>query len=179
MEKNAQNQKKVKKKRSKKKKATMVNIVLTAIILFLGIIQRREKPVAIFCVLTGFFNVVGRAIPDDQGLVYYLGAAINDLIIILIISKLDHISELAIKLQGVCEIFIAVNFIGWVLFMLYVDPVYYNLLSAMIYIYTINLILKGSGDVGAISMDFGRSSFSSRNRSSNHSVRSNKEKQTN
>jgi len=110
---------------------------------------------SVFCFAVLSFNIAGHYIPNEYGQLYYLLAAIVDLSLIIILSKMSAITSLITKIQQVCKAFIAVNFIGWALFMLYYEPILYEIMCGVLYAYLLTLTLasKERGDVGYFTMD--------------------------
>ena len=127
----------------------LINVIISYFLIGLCLL-RRQKAVFVFCLLTCAFNIAGYYLPDGRGLAYYLGAAVNDLLIIFMINNLKFISRLAIHIQTICKVFIFVNFFSWILWMLYVPVLYFNWVPTVLYAYAIILILidKGADNVG-------------------------------
>lgn len=149
-------------KRSLCRKRKMINYVLIAALVVLCAVIA-YKPATVFCLITFLCSVVGYYVPDSQGQLYYIGAAISDLMIALLIGKEAIISRLTLKLQRVCAYFIVLNFFGWSLWMLYLPPTAYNWLSTALYLYTITTIVtqKGISCVGNNKLASWLSGFSS------------------
>jgi hypothetical protein len=116
----------------------LVLIFLISMVALVGLKERESVNIYIFCLFSLMFNVIGDRIPAEYGSFYYIGAAATDLSIIYILSKLFRISQITIKIQQVCKLFITVNFIGWIMFMMYESPIYYNALCTILYLYTLS-----------------------------------------
>ena len=101
-----------------------------------------------------FFGFIGALIPDNYGYFYYLFAAATDLAIIYALSLLTSPTKLIAKLQNACIVFVALNAYGWVVYMLYITPISYNLLCLTTYIWVYFTILTGEDNhvVGNTSM---------------------------
>lgn len=129
-----------------------LNVGLIFVMVFICIFKR-DTATNIFVILTGAYSVPAWFIPESQGLVYYLGAAVTDLLIIFMINYLKLTSSIAIKLQRISKLFIAVNFIGWVFWMLYTKPFIYNSLSSILYLSAIFFILTNRNSKNADDSD--------------------------
>ena len=156
-------------------------ILLITIAALVGLKERDAVNIYIFCLFTLVFNTADGYIPAAYGAISYLGAALNDLLIIYVLSKLIHISELTLKIQRICKLFITVNFAGWIMYMLYEPPIYYNVLTTILYLYTLySTTITGVKNVlGDSAMDGWPSRIFSHTRSSYHTTKANKEEARN
>ena len=130
----------------------MINTLLPAACVGLCL-YNRDPSVLIFASVTFIFCLIGKAIPDSQGFSYYFLAAFSDLIVIAWVSRLKNISDTAIYLQRVCIGFLVVNFIGWVLYMLYVSPRTYNDMSSILFLFATLFILRKNGGGPGVRID--------------------------
>jgi hypothetical protein len=108
--------------------------------------------VQVFAVLCALFQILSDNLGDSSGFIYYLFAAIIDLLIIIVISKPVKITETIIDLQNIALWFIYANTIGWVIYELYYPPLIYDSLCLALFISALVVaIRKGGGeDVGRI-----------------------------
>lgn len=107
--------------------------------------EKNQLAVYVLCFLTVVFNIVADQIPASQMTYYYLGAGMNDVLIIYILSRFRRTTKLIDLMQRICIGFIAVNFIGWVLYMLYVSYTEFILMYTVIYLGLLLTILS-NGD---------------------------------
>jgi len=115
-----------------------VFLILTMVIVSIAFLKERQSiNIYIFCLFCLIFNTADKYIIEPYGAFGYIGAALTDLLIIYILSRLIHISEITLKIQRVCKMFITVNFIGWILYMLYEPAIYYKVLCTALYFYTL------------------------------------------
>jgi len=153
---------------------------LTVIALF-ALKERDAVNIYIFCLFTLIFNVADRYVPDDYVAITYIAAAFNDLIIIFALSRLPYISDFTLKIQRICKLFITVNFAGWIMFMLYVPPIYYNVLTTALYLYALCSTTRiGVKNVMGIDpMDWRPYRIFSHTRSSNYTQKANQKEARN
>ena len=158
-----------------------VLIFLITLAALVGLKEREAVNIYIFCLFTLVYNSADGYIPHDYGSVSYIGAALNDLLIIYVLSKLIHISEVTLKIQRICKLFITVNFCGWIMYMLYEPPIYYNVLCTALYLYTLYSTTKiGVRNVlGNHSMDWRLSRIFSHTHSSSHTTKANQKEARN
>ena len=157
-------------------------LILTMIIVSMFFLEDRQSiNVYIFCLFCLIFNAVDKYIPEPYGGLAYIFAALTDLLIIYILSRLSHVSEVTLKIQRICKMFITVNFIGWILYMLYEPPIFYKALCTSLYFYgLITTTISGVKNVFRnSSMDWRVFSIFSHTRSSYHTEKANKEEARN
>lgn len=122
-----------------------ITTLLMSLVLFVLYIISKDEEVEIFCILTSIFNLIVHFVPDEYGTFAYIGAAFNDLLIILLINRLDKKSFLWEALQWISLVFICVNCFGWKLWLNYEDPDKYSELANYLYVIALSLILyKGN-----------------------------------
>ncbi len=101
--------------------------VLAIAIGILAVLQKTDErfyAATIFSALTLAHMVLFSA--TDSGHAYYIGAAFLDVAIMSFIARIDKIVSLTITLHRICLVEIIVNAIGWVMWMKYADPYWYN-----------------------------------------------------
>jgi len=76
------------------------------------------------------------------GLEYYASAAEFDACIIFVTANMAHPCRLIKDIQRVCAISIALNVVGWVMYMLYVPPALYDFSFTLLYLWTIIILLR-------------------------------------
>lgn len=79
---------------------------------------------------------------DLDGFLYYGSAALFDLAIIIIFSKMESLSYMVIRLQKVCIVSMFVNIIGWMMWYMYYPPDIYNISFMFLYLWTIAILLE-------------------------------------
>lgn len=79
---------------------------------------------------------------DLDGFAYYGSAAMFDLALITILSKMNPITDIVIKLQRISLVSIGVNMLGWVMWYLYLSPVIYNVSFIFIYLWVTAVLLQ-------------------------------------
>ncbi len=89
-----------------------------------------------------------------DGLQYYGSAALFDLVIIILTSGINPVPKMVIDLHRICMVSIIANLVGWVLWFLYVPPLFYDASFAAICAWTlIPLINRIGSDVGGFTLD--------------------------
>lgn len=89
-----------------------------------------------------------------DGLQYYGSAALFDLAIIILTSGINPVPKMVINLHRICIVSIIANLVGWVLWFLYVPPLFYDASFVLIYVWTlITLIHRNRSDVGGYTLD--------------------------
>lgn len=113
--------------------------------------KERRAVAGVFCCATLCHELF---LSDIDGFLYYGSAALFDLAIISILSKMHIISGIALKLQRICVVSIIVNFFGWACWYNYFSPVVYNLSFILIYLWVLALLLQRNThfDLGKTSM---------------------------
>jgi len=122
---------------------TYISDILVFLIVFAGLVllnNENKLAVCIFSLAVLMFDIVDNLIPKS---LYYIGAAVTDLIIIVALTRFAHPTELIVKLQNISIRFIYINLFGWFSFMLYFSPNAYNLLCAALYAWTLITIFRG------------------------------------
>ncbi len=128
----------------------------------------------VFCFLATLFGLVGQLIPDNLGYFYYIGAALTDLLIVYVLSRLANPTKLISKIQELCILFIAANFAGWVMYMAYLEPIYYTVLCFLLYSRMILITNGGVYDLGNNPMDSGYIRFFSNDNANSYVVHQDK-----
>ncbi len=77
-----------------------------------------------------------------NGLIYYASAGFFDLFIISILNKVRPVCQTTIYLQRICLASILTNFMGWFMWMMYFDPILYDIAFIFIYSCVIIVLLK-------------------------------------
>lgn len=97
---------------------------------------------------------------DLEGFAYHGSAALAALIVIIITSRLTHVSTMIIRLHHVCIGSILLNCAGWFAWLAYLPPEPYNVGMLIVFAWAlIALIGKDAEDVGSDSMDRWRPGF--------------------
>ena len=107
--------------------------------------------ILVFAALCGFFQFISDDISDSSGYAYYLGAAIVDLLIIILISKAVKQTATLINLQKIALWFIYTNTAGWITYELYYPPIFYDALCLVLFVAAIYVAAKkgGNRDLGS------------------------------
>ena len=118
----------------------MTLILLVAVI---GLIAVRSDdrhffPLAMFTVITLSFQLTEPSLIEWS----YLVGALLDVVCLWGLSKLSYSNSSVKWVAGVCGLSIAFNFIGWVMYLSYLDPLAYYLAFVTLYIM---LLLRISG----------------------------------
>ena len=91
---------------------------------------------------------------DLDGILYYGSIVLFNLIAVVLLGLINPTPKMVIRLQLILLIFALVNFMGWIMWMLYMPPLIYDLACAILFASTlITLILRDKQDVGGFSMD--------------------------
>lgn len=102
--------------------------------------------------LTLSFNTIGDLITAENMYYYYWGAAMNDLVILYILSKFPKPTRLIKQMQRLSIGFIAVNIIGWALYEANVSYTEFILMYTFMYIGLLLTILN-NGDHHALGVN--------------------------
>jgi hypothetical protein len=108
---------------------------------------------------------------------YYSTAAIFDLMSMILMSHVKPVNNLIVKLSVLCVISIVLNFYGWLIYMLYFDPITYNIAFMLIYAVVIFLFVvrdknsehNGTYNSGEFSIRFSLNKIFNNNRKSKKS----------
>lgn len=127
---------------------------LVALIALASAMQPNSQRLFVGLVYSGLLVVNDLLLFNEAGLLYYYGSAVFDVATIIIISRVAKVSSMALTIQKICLASIAVNFFGWVMWMLYMPPVMYNSLFAVLYVCALlTLITRNKSDVGEHTLD--------------------------
>ena len=128
--------------------------LIIVITLVAGLFMKPADRAAIisFTFLVLIFNLLGEYIPDQFGTFYYLGAAVVDLFIIYVLSEHIRPTRMTVRLAQAVLLYILVNAVGWVLFMLYINSQIYTILCSAMYVYILALTLI-EGDFTRVGLD--------------------------
>ncbi len=124
----------------------MIIFTLVFIISLLSLLQdkKRRMTAHIFVLMTLIHTVLWSKQPDN-GYLYFLSSAINDLMIILVIANLKYITKLTENLMKISFCFIIVNSLGWIMWMAYLDLFIYQYAAMLLYMWTIVVLLNWDG----------------------------------
>ncbi len=82
---------------------------------------------------------------------YYLSAALFDLFVISFFASMDMVTAKTLQLQTLSVISLIVNFIGWIMWTMYIDPMIYNATFSALYLTALIIILQkddGANGIG-------------------------------
>jgi len=132
----------------------MITGLLILFLAALSFVREGENrySILIFAAFCGFFQFASDNLGESWGFVYYLGAAITDLLIIMAISKPIKLTLTIINLQRIALWFIYANTIGWIIYELYYPPLFYDALCLALFIAALVVAVKkgGNGELGDI-----------------------------
>ena len=94
-----------------------------------------------------------------DGIFYYGSAALSDLLIISIITRISAASRLCFQLQLICLASIFVNALGWVMWFTYQSPDLYNWCFVALNFYAVYCMIQGEPKHGRLVEDTGRLPF--------------------
>lgn len=95
--------------------------------------------------LTIAFNKIGDLITAENMYYYYWGAAMNDLVILFMLSRFNKQTKLIKEMQRLCIGFAVVNLIGWTLYELEVSYTEFILMYTAMYVGLLLTILNNGG----------------------------------
>ena len=98
------------------------------------------------CIFSGLTLTYTGISGDLDGSQYYIGAAAVDLLILILISGIYPVPRMVVRLQWVCVVSIALNFLGWGGWFLYLSPVAYEWSFAVLYCSALYVLLKKDAD---------------------------------
>ena len=120
---------------------TLLLLVLLAVALF-----QKERARFFVCMTFACFTLIHDVIfRDVDGLLYYVSAASFDLLIISLISLERGCKKLVTRLQILSLSSIALNFIGWMMWVSYMSPKFYNAAYIVFYFVTVVCMLHKDG----------------------------------
>ena len=91
-----------------------------------------------------------------DGLAYYGSAALLDLLIIILISRLEPVTNTVLMLNKICLMSILANLTGWTMWFFYYPPTIYDVFYIFIYAWALFVLIKrDSCDVGSTVLDSG------------------------
>ncbi len=97
---------------------------------------------------------------ETTGITYYGSAALFDLAIVVLLSGVRMHEDIVLNLQRICMVFIAVNGLGWIAWMVYLPPEAYNATCTMVYVWALLTLIKRTwANVGGDTMVGGESDF--------------------
>ncbi len=138
----------------------MILIVVLVAIVLAAIFQPNAPRLFAAVVLAGSLWLHELALSDLDGLAYYGSDALCNLGVIILISGINPIPALVIRIQIICLLSIILNFLGWVAWYAYLHPLPYNVVFLLLYTWTlIALIRRDNGDVGGYGINAWRSCF--------------------
>jgi len=151
-------------------------IILSIAASYLVLNESNRLAVLVLCFLTMFFNMIGSLIPAAHMVFYYVGAMLNDLLIVYMLSMVAKQTKLIDSLIRISIGFIFINLISFGLYMLYVPYVEFTLMYTVMYIgILLTIITNGDRYVLGINPMGGRIfRFSSSNSASAYNLPTNK-----
>lgn len=132
----------------------MIVSILIYTIAVLSLLQRTDQRLYAALVYS-FFTVTHEMFLNNlDGIWYYGSAGLFDLFIICYLSRPYSIPKLTTRLIHLSIASIMINFIGWIAWMLYFPPYFYNTAFMLIYILAIAALLTGDRmNDGGVSLD--------------------------
>lgn len=102
-------------------------------------------------------DVIGQG---TNGLSHYGSAALLDLAIIILTSGISPVPKTVISLHAVCMFSITANFVGWITYLNWLNPDYYNITFIGFYALALMFIItRNNSNVGGHTLDRWRSCF--------------------
>jgi hypothetical protein len=90
---------------------------------------------------------------DLDGFLYYGSAACGGLLAAILMTGINPIPKIILKLQIICIISSALNFFGYVIWFFYFPPLFYNLAFICLYLYTVFILVsRDESDVGGVTI---------------------------
>ena len=137
----------------------MLEATLSTMMIMLGICIFMQKSIAraiiafIFAFITLSHNFYFHSFSNSLN-AYYISAGVLSLVVILLISLMKESPRLAGDIQDIALVSIMFNGLGWVLFRGGAEPTAYMTLYALLYGWTIFILMRGEPrDVGNIRID--------------------------
>jgi len=132
----------------------MIVRCLVACVLLAALIQptrERGLPAVIFAAIAvGHWLFMSHL----DGLAYYGSAAFFALVVIAITANLTCISSITRDIHRVCLVAIVLNAVGWCMWMLYLEPVAYNISFIFLYVWAIMVLCRKDAEyAGGGTMD--------------------------
>lgn len=97
---------------------------------------------------------------ETTGIIYYGSAALFELVIVVLLSGINPLPKMALRLQIISFLFVLTHLFGWVIWFFYFPPFLYDLACAVLFsLALITLILRDKKDVGSFALDCWLSCF--------------------
>ena len=146
----------------------MITTILLLALFLTVFLQPNAGRLMAACIFSGVTLVYDGISGGLDGAEYYIGASLADLIMIIMLSGINPLPRLAMRLQYLCMASIALNFLGWMAWFLYFPPTVYDGAFVVLYAVALYVLLKKDKcDVGGytVSSWFTRFRFNPRARS--------------
>lgn len=146
----------------------MIVSILIFIITILSILQsdKRRMTALVYSLLVLIHEIFFQGL---NGYWYFITAALMGVSIMVIIANLQYTTKLTENLMKISFCFIIVNFIGWLMWMTYIDLLLYQYVSILLYITAIVSLLNWDGvEDGNYKVDWWINNFHWHNYSSNY-----------
>lgn len=127
-------------------------IYILALVAVLQPDKERRTVAGVFCCFVLLHDIY---MSQLDGFLYYGSAALFDLAIISVLSKIHITHDLVLKLQRLCIVSIIINIVGWICWYHYLPPGVYNSSFLFIYLYVLVILIQKDKrlDLGNTSMD--------------------------
>ena len=116
--------------------------VLIAAVVIASLLQptvSRAIPAILYAFMTAMHYVCMDRI---EGPVYYVAAAIIDFTCLSLAYWVSTKATLSYQIMMICFVSIIINTMGWIMYMAYMRPDTYNMLSLALYLWAIAVLLK-------------------------------------
>jgi len=120
----------------------IVTTVIIAILIAAAVAQPTQERRYAALLFSGFAALHHVVMFDTDGFEYYFSAALLDYFVILFTIRIAMLSEMIEKLHNICIVSIALNFIGWLMWIYYVPPHAYNASFIGLYLYALIIMIK-------------------------------------
>jgi len=126
----------------------MIIGVFIYFIAMVSFLHKNDNKYAIWILILSWaiFKLIGDNVLENSGKLYYISAALTDAIIVNLLGKLKKISILILQLQAICICYICTNLIGFILYELYYEAIFYDVTCTILIVLTLLTVTQKGSD---------------------------------
>lgn len=124
-------------------------MILTAVLIVLvlaAFTQPNAGRMLAACIFSSLTILYGGISAGLVGSEYYIGAAVTDLLILILVSGIYPMPRLVGRLQAICVVSIVLNFLGWSMWFFYLPPFAYDWAFIGLYVYAVYALIARDHD---------------------------------
>ncbi len=124
----------------------MILAAVLVLIALASVVQPNAGRLLAACIFGSLTLIYGGISGGLVGSEYYIGAAMTDLAILILVSGIYPMPRLVQRIQSICVVSIALNFLGWSMWFFYLPPAAYDWAFIGLYIYAVYALVKKDHD---------------------------------